>query len=157
MALVNCIGHKGALCSYACPKEAIEVWSSSPTDGHDDIRMCKYKKLMLAVGNMSVTALQRLYLRLKRDVFSCSGILQKGNSQQLEWYLTRELKGTMNDVSHPKLVIFHAIANHSCEDCRVLVSAVRQSSSGIKLIFFNNCFEDDYSKGVVTYSCTVIS
>ena len=31
--------------------------------------------------------------------------------------------------------------------CRVLVSAVKQSSSGIKLVFFNNCFDDDYGKG----------
>ena len=27
------------------------------------------------------------------------------------------------------------------------MSAVKQSSSGIKLVFFNNCFEDDFSKG----------
>ena len=53
-------------------------------------------------GNMSVTALQRLYLRLKRNVFSRSGVLQKGNSRQLEWYLSKQLKGTMDEKSYPR-------------------------------------------------------
>ena len=61
-------------------------------------------RLMLTVGNMSVTNLQRLYLRLKRDVFSRSGILQKGDSNQLERYLKELLQGTMdtNRMSYPK-------------------------------------------------------
>ena len=94
-----------------------------------------------------MTALQRLYLRLKRNVFSRSGVLQKGNSWQLEWYLTKQLKGTMDEKSYPRC--FPSIFRLSSLNmiCRVLVSAVKQSSSGIKLVFFNNCFEDDYGKG----------
>jgi calcium-independent phospholipase A2 len=86
--------------------------------------------LALVYAKMSIKELQRFYLRLKRDVFSRSGILAKGSSKQLEWYLQKQLKGTMDEVSHPK----------------VLVSAVSQSKSGIDLRFFNNCFEDDFSR-----------
>ena len=67
----------------------------------------------MAIGNMSVTELQRFYLRLKRDVFSRSGFLQKGNSGQLEWYLKQHLKGTMDKISHPKYVFFTVVLNFS--------------------------------------------
>ena len=56
----------------------------------------------LTSGKLKVTDLQRFYLRLKRNVFSRSGILKKGNSKQLEWYLKETLKGTMDEVTHPK-------------------------------------------------------
>ena len=57
---------------------------------------------LFSVAKMSIKELQRFYLRLKRDVFSRSGILAKGSSKQLEWYLQKQLKGTMDEVSHPK-------------------------------------------------------
>ena len=54
-------------------------------------------------GKFNVTELQRFYLRLKRDVFSGTGRLKRGNSQQLEQYLRRLLKGKkMCDKKQPK-------------------------------------------------------
>ena len=66
----------------------------------------------VAGEGMSVTELQRFYLRLKRSVFSRSGILEKGNSQQLEWYLQRVLKGRMDSKLHPKYDVLYLLTHY---------------------------------------------
>ena len=51
---------------------------------------------------MTITQLQKIYFQLKENVFSSTGLLQKGNSKKLESYLQGMLKGRMNSRSHPK-------------------------------------------------------
>ena len=51
---------------------------------------------------MTITQLQKIYFQLKENVFSSTGLLQKGDSKKLESYLQGMLKGRMNSQSHPK-------------------------------------------------------
>ena len=51
---------------------------------------------------MTITQLQKIYLQLKENVFSCTGLLQRGDSKKLESYLQDMLKEKMNSRSHPK-------------------------------------------------------
>ena len=51
---------------------------------------------------MTITQLQKIYFQLKENVFSSTGLLQKGDSKKLESYLQGMLKGRMNSRSHPK-------------------------------------------------------
>lgn len=88
--------------------------------------------LALVYKRMSLSQLRTLYFRLKEEVFSKGRVGFSYDTVRLE-ELLKECLGTelrMGDVKHP----------------RVLVTAVDKSNIPLKLNFFNNCFDDDFSR-----------
>ena len=47
------------------------------------------------------------------------------------------------------IVELHVSRHYFFPDCSVLIPAVQKSETDLKLHFFNNCFDNDYSKGIV--------
>lgn len=88
--------------------------------------------LGLVYAKLSLFDLRKLYFEMCDQVFTCSGF--GANSEKMNQLLRSTFKDArMNDVSEP----------------RVLVTAVNAENTDLSLVFFNNCFDDDYSKEMV--------
>ncbi len=99
---------------------------------------------------------------MKEDVFSSGnrygyGFDTKKKEQVLLRYFDPEMK--MTDVTEPKYVALFLIQYEYIMTSifRVLITAVDCQNSNLEVVFFNNCFFDEHSEGIVSCAYSPIA